>query len=279
MRTIVQLSDLHFGRIREGVLKPLAGLIETITPDLIAVSGDLTQRAREKEFVAARDFLDGLPFPKIIVPGNHDVPLYDLYARFVKKLDRYRRLITADLEPFYADTEIAVLGLNTARSATFKGGRVNAQQIARIQERLCPLTGVTKVIVTHHPFDLPQSYPEQVLVGRARMAMTQLADCGVDLFLAGHLHIGLAQAAALRLQLSGHSALMIQAGTATSTRQRGETNSFNVIRIQRPDISVSRLTLRDALGIFVPTGTDYFRHTATGWQRISKVECEHFEED
>ena len=272
MRTLVHLSDLHFGTVRQEIVLPLLSLLERIQPDLVAVSGDLTQRARKEQFVAARDFLDAMPFTKIVVPGNHDVPLYNLFARFVLKLARYRRYISDDLEPFYGDPEIAVLGINTARSATFKGGRINSRQVACMQERLGPLNGVTKIVVTHHPFDLPEPYPDKALVGRARRAMQQLAGSGIDLFLAGHLHIGLSQPTALRFQIGGRSPLMIQAGTALSSRVRGEANSFNVIRIQHPNISVSRLTWRADLKVFVSTHADYFRHSEAGWARGSKLD-------
>lgn len=278
MRTLVHLSDLHFGAVRQELVEPLVELIHRIQPNLIALSGDLTQRARPREFLAARQFMDRLPFAMIVVPGNHDVPLYNLYARFVKKLDRYCRFITDDLEPFYSDPEIAVLGLNTARSATFKGGRVNAEQVARLQERLGSLGGLIKVVVTHHPFDLPEPYPEKALVGRARMAMQQLAGAGVDLFLAGHLHLGMSEPTAVRFQISGYAALMIQAGTALSDRTRGEPNSFNVIRIERPNIAVSRLTWRADLKVFLPDGTDYFRHGETGWTRGEKLDMAEPEE-
>jgi 3',5'-cyclic AMP phosphodiesterase CpdA len=272
MRTLVHLSDLHFGTVRQEIVMPVLSLIERIQPDVVAVSGDLTQRARKEQFVAAREFLDAVRFPKIVVPGNHDIPLYNLFARFVLKLTRYRRYISDELEPFYSDPEIAVLGINTARSATFKGGRVNSQQVRHMRERLGSLTGVTKIVVTHHPFDLPEAYPDKALVGRARSAMQQLTGLGIDLFLAGHLHIGLSEPTALRFKISGRSPLMIQAGTALSARVRGEANSFNVIRIQHPNISVSRLTWRSDLKVFVSTHADYFRHTEAGWARGSKLD-------
>jgi len=272
MRTLVHLSDLHFGTVRQEIVLPLLSLLERIQPDVVAVSGDLTQRARKEQFVAAREFLDAIPFPKIVVPGNHDIPLYNLFARFVLKLTRYRRYISDELQPFYSDPEIAVLGINTARSATFKGGRVNSRQVRHMRERLGSFNGVTKIVVTHHPFDLPEAYPDKALVGRARRAMQQLTGLGIDLFLAGHLHIGLSEPKALRFKISGRSPLMIQAGTALSSRVRGEANSFNVIRIQHPNISVSRLSWRADLKVFVSTHADYFRHTDAGWARGSKLD-------
>src|SRR3954464_5604942 len=109
MRTLVHLSDLHFGRTDQNLVKPLIKTIGEIKPDLVAVSGDLTQRARSHQFVAARAFLDALPKPQIVVPGNHDIPLRNILLRFVSPLDKYRQYITHDLLPFYSDDEIAVL--------------------------------------------------------------------------------------------------------------------------------------------------------------------------
>lgn len=266
MRTLIHLSDLHFGRIDDGLIQPLINTIAQVQPDLIAVSGDLTQRARVAQFQAAQAFLRALPFPQIIVPGNHDVPLYNIYGRFLQGLKQYRRYITEDLEPFYTDPEIAVLGLNTARSFALHGGRVNAAQVARIQARLRPLgDDVLKILVTHHPFDLPERYPNHAIVGRSRIALKQLATHGIDLFLAGHLHVSHATPATLRFKTSGRSALFVQAGTATSTRGRGEANAFNVIYIDSPDIAVERFSWQPDRKLFIASVIDSFRRTPTGW--------------
>src|SRR6267143_7245922 len=108
MRTLVHLSDLHFGRVDERLIDPLISAVTEINPDLVAVSGDLTQRARSHQFREARAFLDALPQPQIVVPGNHDVPLHNLFTRFLQPLYKYRRYITNDLQPFFTDEEIAV---------------------------------------------------------------------------------------------------------------------------------------------------------------------------
>src|SRR5919112_1608165 len=121
MRTLVHLSDLHFGRVDASVVGPLVAAIEDLRPDVVAVSGDLTQRARDEQFREAREFLDRLPrVPQIVVPGNHDVPLWNAFKRFLQPLEGFRRFITDDLEPFYSDDEIAIIGVNTARSLTVK---------------------------------------------------------------------------------------------------------------------------------------------------------------
>jgi 3',5'-cyclic AMP phosphodiesterase CpdA len=241
VRTIVHLSDLHFGRTDAEILQPLIEAVNRIAPHLVVVSGDLTQRARSREFQEARHFLDALPQPQIIVPGNHDVPLYNIFSRFARPLAKYRRHISENVEPTYVDQEIAVVGINTARSLTFKDGRVNHEQIARIRKRLCALDNhIVKIIVTHHPFDLPAPYDEDELVGRARLAMATLADCGADLLLAGHLHTSHAGSTDARYNIPGYSALVVQAGTASSTRGRGETNSFNAIRTSPSSIAIER---------------------------------------
>jgi 3',5'-cyclic AMP phosphodiesterase CpdA len=269
MRTVAHLSDLHFGRTDYRVLGPLREAVLRSAPDLVAISGDLTQRARGREFREARAFLDTLPSPRIVVPGNHDVPLHNVAARFLRPLDKYRRYITDDLEPLHVDGEIAVAGVNTARSLVFKGGRINRLQAERAFARLCVLDPrVVRMIVTHHPFDLPAGHSERDLLGRARMAMEHLARCRADVFLAGHLHLGYITHTAARYSIAGHSALVVQAGTAVSTRGRGEANSFNVLRIEHPRVAVERHRWDEARRKFVAGAPEVFERDEDGWRAI-----------
>ena len=259
MRTLVHLSDLHFGRIDPRLIAPLTSTILALDADLLVVSGDLTQRARRGQFRAARQFLDTLPLPRIVVPGNHDVPLYNVFKRFAGPLDNYRRYLAADVEPEFVDQEIAVIGVNTARSLTFKNGRINAAQMARIRDRLLPLpAALVKIVVTHHPFDLPERLAGHELVGRANLAMQAFADSGVDLLLAGHVHASHSANSADRYPIDGYAALVVQAGTATSTRQRGENNSFNVLRIDAPLVDVERWSWDEQSADFALAATAEF---------------------
>lgn len=267
MRTIVHLSDLHFGRVDHALLEPLRARVRQLQPHLVVVSGDLTQRAKPAEFREARAFLDTLPGPRLVVPGNHDVPLYNVFQRFLKPLDKYRRYIGDDLEPAYVDDEIAVMGVNTARSAVFKGGRINEEQIERVRGALCRLPdAVTKIVFTHHPFDLPPGHASRELVGRARKAMQMFAACGADILLSGHLHESHASDTRLRYKIDGFVALVVQAGTATSTRGRGEANSFNVLEVENPHVRIERLVWTGA--DFEPHDRAAYRHTVQGWQKI-----------
>lgn len=269
MRTIVHLSDLHFGRSDPQLVDPLIKTIRDLNPDLIAVSGDLTQRARSHEFQEARAFLDSFPQPKIVVPGNHDVPLYNIYHRFLRPLDKFRRYITEDPHPTFADDEVIVVGVSTARSLVVKGGRINQEQLAHVKEKFCALPDeAVKILVTHHPFDLPGGHDDRHLVGRAQMAMAGLAECGADVFLAGHLHVSHTGNTAKRYNIQGHSALIVQAGTAISTRGRGEANSFNLIRLEHPEIVVERLGWDSASVGFTKASEERFLHSEEGWMRV-----------
>jgi 3',5'-cyclic AMP phosphodiesterase CpdA len=274
MRTLVHLSDLHFGRVDPALLAPLRERLTVIAPDLVVVSGDLTQRARSEQFVQARQFLDTLPQPQLVVPGNHDVPLHNVFKRFVNPLKNYRRHIGNDLEPFFSDDEIAVAGINTARSLTFKDGRINQEQVALLQERFNALDEpITRIVVTHHPFDLPEGSGEQDLVHRAGMAMKAFAACGADILLSGHMHLSHSGNTAARYALGGYAALTIQAGTATSTRARGEANSFNAIHIDRDEVRLESYDWKPETGVFSVATTTAFAREAQGWRELAHTEA------
>ena len=266
MRTLVHLSDLHFGRVDQALLNPLRALVERIGADVVVISGDLTQRAKEEEFEQARAFLDSLPGPQVIVPGNHDISLYNVFRRFIKPLSRYKRFITDDLDPVYIDDEIAVVGVNTARSLTIKDGRVSHEQIASMRARLAGLApDVTRIVVTHHPFDLPESFEKRDLVVRAPLAMEVFAETGVDILMAGHMHASHAGSTAARYQIDEYAALVVQAGTATSTRGRGEVNSFNVVRVEALKVEIDRYGWDVVRGEFALVATEKFMRTGNVW--------------
>ena len=267
MRTIVHISDVHFGRVDDRLVDPLVDAVRAIAPDLVAISGDLTQRARRAQFRQARAFLDRLPTPQLVVPGNHDVPLFNLAARSLDPFGGYRRHISADLEPIYADEELIAAGLNSARALPFHGGgRLNETQVMQAATRLRNAPpGAVRMIVTHHPFDLPEGHGDEHLIGRSDMAMQALAAAGADLFLAGHLHVSHVGHTAERYRIAGHSALVVQAGTL-STRERGEANTINVLRLERPRITVERHSWDEASRAFRLSWSGEFQHTADGWR-------------
>ncbi len=233
MRTLAHISDVHFGREDPELVAALLQSLRAARPEVVIVSGDLTQRAKKKQFRAARAFLRELPeVPRLVVPGNHDVSWTNIFERAMRPLARYMRYITEDLSPFYEDAEVAVAGINTVRVGAVKNGRINGSQMRNACARLerSPQNAL-RVVVMHHPIDLAEDDEKHALVGRSAAAMKAFATCRVDLFLSGHLHAGLTLSTSRRYRLEGYSAVMAQAGTAASTRTRGETNAWNLIRL------------------------------------------------
>jgi 3',5'-cyclic AMP phosphodiesterase CpdA len=267
MRTLLHLSDLHFGRVDPAIVPALLDFIHATKPDMVAISGDLTQRARTAEFMEAKKFVDAIPFPKIVIPGNHDVPLRNVFARLFRMLDKFRRYISEDLEPFYADDEIAVAGVNTTRALTGKNGRINRRQLQQLRTRFAtvPPTRV-KIVVTHHPFDLPPGVEGDRVILRAKLAMKVLAQIPVDLLLAGHFHVGGTTRTTTRYKIDNFAALIVAAGTTTSTRGRGHPNSLNVIRIDSPAIKIAQYRWQSENRGFDLAVTEKFVRSETGWE-------------
>src|SRR5215208_5945399 len=155
MTRLVHLSDLHFGAHDQRLVEQVERQVDELRPDLVVVSGDFTQRARTEQFAEACRFLDRLRdsgHEVLGVPGNHDVPLYDVLRRFLSPLTRYRRFIDDSLCPFIELPGVAVLGINTARSLTVKDGRISHEQVEFIRETFSRTPAdSTRVLVTHHP--------------------------------------------------------------------------------------------------------------------------------
>lgn len=264
MRRIAHISDLHFG-----AEDPLiaAGLLDDLSrqaADLVVISGDLTQRARADQFEAARAFLEQIPVRQIVVPGNHDVPLYNVVHRLLRPLSRYRRYITSDLHPFYADEEIAVAGVNTARSATWKEGRISHFQIRHLSDRFRSVPeSLFKVLVSHHPFIPPAGSEQTPLVGRARLALRTLEGAGCALILAGHLHRAYnGDVRPHHLEIK-RSILVAQAGTAISHRRRDEPNAYNWITLEGDRLE---LEVRAWDGNrFAASSLSVFQRSEEGW--------------
>jgi len=243
MARLVHLSDLHFGAHDPKLVEAVEKRVDELKPDLVVVSGDFTQRAKTEQFKEACQFLERLQHSGhevLGVPGNHDVPLYDVLRRFLSPLARYRRFIDDNLCPFVELPGLAVLGVNTARSLTFKDGRLNKDQVAFIRDTFSRTPRDSfRVLVTHHPlFALEVGDDLTPAIGRQEMALDAIEEAGVDMLLAGHNHHASSHSASDLVTRAG-GALVVQAGTATSTRVREQEQSFNSIDVADASVTIT----------------------------------------
>ena len=277
MARLVHLSDLHFGAHDDDLVEAVEQSIDALKPDLVVVSGDFTQRARTEQFKDACRFLERLReggHEVLGVPGNHDVPLYDVLRRFLSPLTRYRRFIDETLCPFIELPGVAVLGINTARSLTFKDGRISEEQVKFIRETFSRTDPeITRVLVTHHPlFAVPVGDDIERAVGRQELALDAIEEAGVDVLLAGHAHHASTHDASDLVTRSG-GALVVQAGTATSTRVREQEQSFNTIDIDGSHVTV---TVNAWTGeAFKPADAQPYQYQEGRWRILKSEEPAH----
>lgn len=241
MARIVHLSDLHFGRARPELVAPLVATVTMLRPDLVVVSGDLTQRARSGQFLQAAALFAALRRPVLAVPGNHDVPLWNVLVRLSRPYYRYQALIDDELEPTVALPGTTVLGVNSVDPLASQRGRMSERRIARTVSRLERAEGL-KIVVLHHPFLHPTGADKEPMEG-AEAAARAFARAGADLVLSGHLHLWSNQAA--RPAPDDPAMIHAQAGTGLSTRLRGEENDFNLLEVAEHRVTITRHFARD----------------------------------
>ncbi len=239
MVRVLHISDLHFGRVDKFVETAFWTWLKSHPIDISVVSGDLTQRAKIREFKSASSFVTKLPEPRLVIPGNHDIPLYNVFRRFVSRLARYKEYISSDLRPVLKTDSLIIAGINTAHAMTIKDGKVTHSQLAHLKEVFGLEDDKIKILVTHHPLHLLQAEPDERVASRARVAIEILRECQVDVLLSGHYHKGSSGLSTVH-QESGYDAILVQSGTSLSTRYRGQNNSFNVLVIEDNKIVVKR---------------------------------------
>ena len=271
MPRLIHLSDLHFGAHDEQLVEAVSERIDEERPDLVVISGDFTQRARTEQFKEACRFLERLReagHEVLAVPGNHDVPLYDVLRRFLSPLTRYKKYIDDTLCPYHALDGAVVLGINTARSLTFSDGRISHEQMAFIRRSFEKAGDTARILVTHHPlFALPVGEEVAKAAGRSELALDAVAEAGVDILLAGHNHRASTHSARDLATRAG-PALVIQAGTATSIRLRDEQQSFNRIDINGERVTLTVQTWND--GGFVAGDAQSYAREGDHWRLASR---------
>jgi 3',5'-cyclic AMP phosphodiesterase CpdA len=240
-RSFVHLSDLHFGRTEARLTGGLLEELHELNPELVIISGDLTQTAARREFREAVEFMEHLPGTPFVVPGNHDLPGWNIIGRFLRRFARYRRYIGPEMNPVYTDSDLALVGLNTARTLVYhwnwSHGRVSGSQLETVAETFGDAAeDALRTVVMHHPMVAPAHRPNQKLVGRAERAAGRFAQARADMVLTGHLHTVMVADLKTAWPGIGRSVQSFQAGTSLSDRLRGEPNSFRMFRWAAPDL-------------------------------------------
>ncbi|MBV7481872.1 metallophosphoesterase [Bordetella sp. BOR01] len=231
MTRILHISDTHFGTEREPVVQALLALAQRLQPELVLLGGDITQRARRSQFAAARRFVQALQRPVLAVPGNHDIPLYNLAARLLDPYGAYRRALGVNLEPVVETDGLLAIGVNSTRPSRHKNGQVSPGQVLRVAQRLREAGPARlRMVLLHHPVRAAvESDRSNLLIGRD-LAVPAWVDAGADLILGGHIHLPYVLPVHGAAGSVPRQAWTIQAGTAVSSRVRGGIpNSVNVI--------------------------------------------------
>ncbi len=261
MTTIAHISDLHFGREIPRVIDGLLAGITEADPDLVVVSGDLTQRARARQFANARQFLKRLPDPYLIVPGNHDLPLYNLFKRFGRPWGNWMHFVSPDLAPVVHGNDFTVTGVNTARRwATLfdqTRGRISASQTgSAITHLKAAPPSHLRILVAHHPFWLPSEHARRHLISGRDNALAALGQAKIDMILSGHAHVAFSQLV--------KGVIVVHAGTGISNRYHGQANSFNIIRGDRQRITIDVRTWNQR--VFEPFESRIFVRNGDRWE-------------
>ena len=228
MSVLLQISDPHFGTEQPVVAEALLALAQHQRPDLLVLSGDITQRARPGQFKAARAFINRLGAPMLAVPGNHDIPLFDIWARLRRPYAAHMAAFGVDLEPMYASPDLMVVGVNTTRPWRHKHGEVSAQQVERVAQLLQNATAAQlRVVVVHQPIAVARTQDAPNLLRGRATALQRWSAAGVDIVMGGHIHLPYVMA----LPGLARNMWVVQAGTAVSSRvRRGVPNSVNLLR-------------------------------------------------
>ena len=239
---IIHLSDLHFGTEEEVIVDSLQRAIRQQVPDIVVVSGDFTQIASEAEFNKAQTFLNALPCPYLAVPGNHDVPVWDLLARFIKPYDKYMRYISGDLNPVFKQEDVLIAGINSARRAlphwNWANGATSVKQLRNVQQIFDGFEG-WRICTLHHPIHKVQDMPIDVTVFGRKRTLHCLQELKVDLVLTGHVH----HASITTIGDHDHQTVYLSASTALSSRLRKQENGFNVIELSGHEMRIQILAL------------------------------------
>ena len=238
MTRLLQISDTHFGTEQPQVMQALLALAHAEKPDVLVLSGDITQRASAAQFRRARDFCDQLAIPRMLsLPGNHDIPLFNIFGRMFNPYAAYLDAFGPELEPQLQTASLCLLGVKTTRRWRHKNGQVSREQIERVCGQLSKATPKQlRVVVVHQPVHVLRTSDEHDRLNGWEAAVRAWAAAGADVVMGGHIHLPYVCELSASVAGLGRRMWCVQAGTALSSRVRREApNSVNLLRYDADD--------------------------------------------
>ena len=262
MTRIALLTDLHFGRASPDLVQPLLDTIDAEAPDLVALAGDFVQRARTDQFEMAEAFVARIKQPWIAVPGNHDIPLFNLPERLIAPRRAYHRHIARETEPQAELADALVIGVDTTHRFSHQRGLIRPRQIERVARAIRETRDRTVIVMAHHPFHQKPEVEKKVMKHAAR-ALETWADCGPHVILSGHLHTWTVEP--FLAEKNRSMTLQVHCGTGLSTRLRGTPNEFAMLDVEGPSFTARRFTADPETKRFTCHSASHFRRGGSGW--------------
>ncbi len=266
MTRLVLLTDLHFGRASPDLIQPLLDSIVDASPDLVVIAGDFVQRARSSQFSMARDFVDRLQHDWIAVPGNHDIPLFNIVARALSPRAAYRRWIALDTAPTVETDDAVIVGLDTTHRWSHQRGLIRPAQIDQVAQTIRTI-GQDKltVVMAHHPFHQSPDVEKKVMKN-AGEALRTWSDCGPHVILSGHLHAWKVEP--FLAEKNRSMTLQVHCGTGLSTRLRGDPNEYAILDVAGDMFSACRMVADPKRMIYTGSTETRYRRDADGWHAM-----------
>jgi 3',5'-cyclic AMP phosphodiesterase CpdA len=256
MIRIVHLSDPHFGTEPDGLPSVLVAYLVNLAPDLIVLSGDLTQRALSAQFRAARRFIAELPAPTLVLPGNHDAPLWNLPLRLIDPWRPWHDHLGCPLEGRIETEKVVIVGLNSANPRVWKDGLITPVQCVGLARAFADAGMRRRILALHHPPKPPEGEAPSLVGADALIDACEAQ--GVEMVLSGHLHF--TQIAPITPTMLG-----VQTGTCLSSRIRGDGNAFTLLDLQPDGVAVSHHRLATD-GTFVADAVTVWQREAGLWR-------------
>lgn len=234
---IWQISDLHFGYHNQQIIDDFCALVEKESPDVVLITGDITHRAKSKQYCMARKFIDSLPCKVVTIPGNHDIPLYKFWKRLVSPYKNYKKFINIDIETSYEDDEIRILGLSSVSQYSPKKGKIHQDQLVKIKQFFCNAkASKLKILMFHHNISQIEKLHKEMASSHELIEVAE--SVGVDLICTGHLHYS-------KLLNLDNQPIIAHVGSLSCNRINDQNNSFFKFDYDNRQIKVTNMIYND----------------------------------